>query len=342
MKYQQLLKEIKIKKFSSVYLFTGEEQYIADMMIQNIIRAAIPEGMEQLNVMTFSDKDTDISEIVGICRQLPMMSSYRVVVVRESVGLLRSSAKEGLSLFLNYIEKPENKTILIIQEKKPDKRKKIYKQIMKNSVLVNFEKLTFVEIENWIAMRLKRAGKTIGTHALRQAIERSRYIHSDHVNVEMMDNWTAQLIDYAKEKSSVSSGDVEAVIPKAIDDNIFEMINAAVAGNTGQALKMLDLFYHQGESPFGVFGLLSSQIRTMTEVEMLSEKRISPSQIASQVKRPLFIVKKMSARSRQIGLNQLIKLMMTLADLDLSMKTGKIDPELATSLLIIKLSNKKR
>ncbi len=342
MKYQQLIKEIKIKKFSPLYLFTGEEQYIADMMVQNLIRAAIPEGMEQLNVMTFSEKETEVSEIVGICRQLPMMSPYRVVVVRESAGLLRGLSKESMALFSNYIKKPENQTILIIQERKLDKRKKICKQLMQNSSVVDFEKLTFVEIENWIAMRLKRAGKTIGTQALRQAIERSRYIQSDHVNVEMMDHWTAQLIDYAKEKKSISIRDVETVIPKAIDDNIFEMINAAIAGDTGQALTMLDLFYHQGESPFGVFGLLSSQIRTMTEVAMLSERRISPSQIASQIKRPMFIVKKMSMRSRQIGLPRLKHLMMALADLDLSMKTGKIDPELATSLLIIKLSNKKR
>lgn len=342
MKYQQLIKEIKIKKFSPLYLFTGEEQYIADMMVQNLIRAAIPEGMEQLNVMTFSEKETEVSEIVGICRQLPMMSPYRVVVVREGAGLLRGLSKESMALFSNYIKEPENQTILIIQERKLDKRKKICKQLMQNSSVVDFEKLTFVEIENWIAMRLKRAGKTIGTQALRQAIERSRYIQSDHVNVEMMDHWTAQLIDYAKEKKTISIRDVETVIPKAIDDNIFEMINAAIAGDTGQALTMLDLFYHQGESPFGVFGLLSSQIRTMTEVAMLSEGRISPSQIASQVKRPMFIVKKMSMRSRQIGLPRLKHLMMALADLDLSMKTGKIDPELATSLLIIKLSNKKR
>ena len=342
MNYQQLLKNIKQNKLSPLYLFAGPEQYIADMMVGNLIKAAVSEGMHQLNVMSFSEKDTEISEIIEICRQLPMMSAYRVVVVREEVGLMRTSGKETVEAFSDYLSKPEPTTILIVLDSKPDKRKKIYKQFIKNGELVNFEKLSLVELENWMAMRLKRENKTISSRALRHAIERSRYLQSENVNVEMMDHWTAQMIDFAGSESSVSIDTVEAVIPEAIDDNIFKMIDAAIGGETGQALQMLDLFYHQGESPFGVFGLMTGQIRTMTEVGMLSERRISVSQIAKQLKRPLFVVKKMAQRCRQMGLLPLKKMMITLADLDLSMKTGKIDPELAISLLMMRLSRQKK
>jgi DNA polymerase III delta subunit len=56
----------------------------------------------------------------------------------------------------------------------------------------------------------------------------------------------------------------------------------------------------------------------------------------------LFVVKKMAQRCRQMGLLPLKKMMITLADLDLSMKTGKIDPELAISLLMMRLSRQKK
>ena len=342
MNYQQLLKNIKQNNFSPLYLFSGPEQYIANMMVDNLIKAAVPEAMYQLNVMSFSEKDTEISDIIEICRQLPMMSAYRVVIVREEVGLMRTAAKETVKAFSDYLVSPEPTTILIILDSKPDKRKKIYKQLTKNGTLVDFEKLSLVALENWIAMRLKRENKTISGRALKYAIERSRYIQSENVNVEMMDHWTAQMIDFAGTENSIGIETVEAVIPEAIDDNIFKMIDAAISGETGHALQMLDLFYHQGESPFGVFGLMTGQIRTMTEVGMLAERHISISQIAKQVRRPLFVVKKMARRCNQIGVMQLKRMMISLADIDLSMKTGKIDPERARSRLMMRLSRQKK
>jgi len=50
------------------------------------------------------------------------------------------------------------------------------------------------------------------------------------------------------------------------------MVDHAVRGQMGEALKMLQNFYLEGESPFGVFGLIAGQIRTMTMVRILTDR----------------------------------------------------------------------
>lgn len=338
MKYQELMKQMRSGQPANIYLFTGPEEYIAKMMEKQLIQTVIPAGLNQLNVMHFKDKDFEIGEVIASCRQLPMMSEHRVVVLREETGLCHSSDTKTVNAFCAYLENPEPSTILIVHDSKPDKRKKVYKTLKKVAAVVDYEKLNMVELENWIAMRFKRAHKKIGTRTLRNLIERTRYLTSDACDMAMIDNRVAQLIDYLGAETQVRLPDVAEVVPDAVDDNIFKMIDHALGGNMAGAIEMLGRFYLQGESPFGVFGLLAGQIRTMMQVCLLSHRRMPVNMIAKKVGRPVFVVKKMADRSRKYGLNKLRGWMIALGDLDLSMKTGAIDPELGIELFMMRLA----
>ena len=59
MKYQELMKQMRSGQPANIYLFTGPEEYIAKMMEKQLIQTVIPEGLNQLNVMHFKDKDFD-------------------------------------------------------------------------------------------------------------------------------------------------------------------------------------------------------------------------------------------------------------------------------------------
>ena len=98
-----------------------------------------------------------------------------------------------------------------MHDSKPDKRKKVYKTLKKVAAVVDYEKLNMVELENWIAMRFKRAHKKIGTRTLRNLIERTRYLTSDACDMAMIDNRVAQLIDYLGAETQVRLPDVAEV-----------------------------------------------------------------------------------------------------------------------------------
>lgn len=337
-KYQDLIKQIRKQQFAPVYYFTGPETTIARMMEKQLVKAVVPEGMEQLNVMTFKEKLTDVSDVMSIARQLPLMSPYRVVIVREETGLCHTADAQLIDPLMSYLKKPEPTTILILCDTKPDKRKKIYKAIQKTATVVTFEQLTLVELENWIAQRLKRAGKKIGTRTLKYLIEKTRYLDSEDVNMAMIDNRVAQLIDFAGDAEIIDRAAIDEVVPVAIDDHIFRMIDFAIQGRTADVLTMLQQFYLQGESPFGIFGLLSGQIRTMLQVRILADKRTPVNLIAKQVGRPNFVVKKMARAGNRFGKKRLMTLMTQLSDLDYQMKTGQVDPQTGIELFVMRLA----
>ncbi len=116
MRYQELMKEMNAGIFHPVYLFSGPEQYIGAMMEKNLIKKVVAEELIQLNTMSFSDKETDIASVTAICRQLPMMSEYRVVVLREETGIAHSSDATVIENLCAYLEHPEPTTLLIIYD----------------------------------------------------------------------------------------------------------------------------------------------------------------------------------------------------------------------------------
>lgn len=337
MKYQELMKVIRGGAFKPVYLFTGPETHIARMMENNLIKQVIPAGLEQINVMTFEEKDTAVEDVTGICRQLPMMSPYRVVILREETGMLHSSDKTVMDELGDYIAHPELTTVLILWDVKADKRKKWYKALKKTGDIVEYDKLREEDLGKWIGRRLQLAGKKTTQRVVNQFVERSRYLLSETANMAMVDNELNKLVDYTAGRETITLEDLAATMPVSVDDNIFRMVDHAVRGQMGEALKMLQNFYLEGESPFGVFGLIAGQIRTMTMVRILTDRGESAASIAGKVGRPGFVVKKMAA-NRKFTEAKLRRLMIDLGDLDYKMKVGAIEPEMGVELFMLTMA----
>lgn len=338
MRYRELMRAIRQKQFAPIYYFTGAEKTIAQMMENQLVRATVAPGTEQLNVMTFKEKLTDVSELMAIARQLPFMSPYRVVIVREETGICHTADTHIVEPFSDYLAKPEPQTILIICDEKPDKRKRIYKALHQHATEVTFDTLSRVDLENWIAARFKRAGKRISTQTLIHLIDKIGYLEHDNINMAMVDNRVAQLIDYVGDADTVAVADVDAVVPETADDRIFRMIDLALQGQTGEVLTMLKHFYLQGESPFGVFGLLAGQLRTMLAVQVYADNGAGDQAIAKRVGRPAFAVRKMAQTGRRFGRKGLKRLINELAELDYQMKTGQVDPEAGVALFMMRLA----
>ncbi|MGL6294007.1 DNA polymerase III subunit delta [Eubacterium aggregans] len=336
MHYQDLTKEINQGNFHPVYLFTGPEQYIGAMMEKRLVEKAVPESLVQLNVMSFSEKETDVGSVVAICRQLPMMSDHRVVILREETGILQST-DAGAEELLGYIQKPEPSTILLIYSSKPDKRKKMYKQFIKHVAVVEYNKLTQMELEKWIARRLKLGGKRTTRGVVDRFIGDTLYLQNEDQNMERVDNELGKLMDYVGDAEAITLNDLEATLPKSVDENIFRMVDFAMGGDMGEALMMLENFYLSGESPFGVFALLLSQLRTMLQVRILTDSRSTQATIAKQVGRPPFVVKKMQGTARRFTQERLMGIMAAAAQLDVQMKTGVVEPELVVELFVLRL-----
>ena len=143
--FERLSADIAARRFVPVYLLMGEESYFIDALCDRLAATILGEAERSFNQILLYGRDTEPGQVINCCRQMPMMGSYEVVIVKEAQQLRQI---EKLSL---YTQKPQVSTILIVchKEKNVDKRSAFYKQAAACGVVFESVRPRDYEIGQW-------------------------------------------------------------------------------------------------------------------------------------------------------------------------------------------------
>ena len=106
-------------------------------------------------------------QVINLCRQMPMMGSYQVVILKEAQQL------RGLDKLSLYTQKPSPTTILVIchKEKNADRRSAFYKGCAANGAVLESVRPRDYEIASWLQRFIAGKGLAIDTKALSMLTE---------------------------------------------------------------------------------------------------------------------------------------------------------------------------
>ena len=160
--YDRLRGEITARKFAPVYLLMGEEAFFIDALCDLLASTILQESERAFNQLTVYGKDSEAGQIINLCRQMPMMGSYQVVILKEAQQL------RGLDKLSLYTQKPSPTTILVIchKEKNADKRSAFYKGCAANGAVLESVRPRDYEIASWLQRFIAGKGLAIDTKAL--------------------------------------------------------------------------------------------------------------------------------------------------------------------------------
>src|SRR5690554_5870366 len=135
MTFQQLITDLKNRKFSPIYLLHGEESYYIDAVSNYIEKNVLSEAERGFNQTILYGKETDFITIVNAAKRYPMMAEYQVILIKEAQSL-EWNKDAAVSILHGYLENPLNSTIIVFDFKhgKFDKRKKAYKLFQNKGV----------------------------------------------------------------------------------------------------------------------------------------------------------------------------------------------------------------
>ena len=152
---EDILKDLKNRKFKPLYLLHGEEPYYIDLVGNYVEHQLLSDADKGFNQTVLYGKDTEIMTMLGAAKRYPMMADYQVVLVKEAQDMKwgkDDDDKKSINPLLNYLENPLPSTILVFCYKygKFDKRKKTYKAIEKNGLIFESTSLYDNKIPGWI------------------------------------------------------------------------------------------------------------------------------------------------------------------------------------------------
>ena len=210
-----------------------DTQLFIDALTDQLAATILDEAARAFNQITVYGRDSEAGQVINLCRQMPMMGQYQVVILKEAQQL------KGLDKLSLYTQKPSPTTILVIchKEKNADKRSAFYKGCAANGTVLESVRPRDYEIAAWLQQFIRQKGFTIDPKALSML--------TDHLGTDIakISNELQKLtVSLPEGTQRITDADIEANIGISKDFNNFELCKAVVTRDMARALMIAEHF----------------------------------------------------------------------------------------------------
>lgn len=229
--FRRLSADIDARKYSPVYLLMGEEPYFIDALCEKLATTVLNEAERSFNQITLYGRDTDGGTVASYCRQIPMMGSYEVIIVKEAQRL------EKLELLASYTSKPQKSTILVIchKEKNADKRQQLYKTCAANGTVFESVRPRDYEIKEWLGGFVRSKGLEIDPSSIELLVN---HLGTD---ISRISNELSKLtVSLPADNRRITAATIEEYIGISKEFNNFELCKAVATKDVKRALTIAD------------------------------------------------------------------------------------------------------
>lgn len=224
----EILSDIKSGKFAPVYLLMGDEAYYTDLVCDAVIENALDEASRDFNETVCYGSDVNADTVITAARRFPMMAERQLVVVKDA------QAMRDLEQLAVYCEAPLDSTVLVLLMRgaSADKRKSLYKQALKNGVVLESNALRDYEMPSWISSYYTKRGLEIAPEAAALLAE------SAGTDLSRIVAETDKLLKNLPEGArQVTSSDIEKNVGISREFSIFELTKELSLRNGAKALR---------------------------------------------------------------------------------------------------------
>lgn len=288
-------------------------------------------GVEKLRkdraVETYDAAETGPETIISACNSYSLFGDGPFVLVRN-LDAWNASQKAKI---VDYLENPSPEADLLMLGEKLGAREKLLAAVKKMGEVHDFKQPTGKALAKWAVGHAKKQGLELPEDVAGELVTRCS---DDKVRVM---GEIEKLALYAEGIATLE--DVEALVPPDLQSNIFRFVDALSAGERGKALELLEALLSTNEPPLRILYMIRRQFRLLARARSHFKGGASRSEVASTLKVPPFVAKKLEEQSSmsEEGLENALALVL---DLERGLKGGsELGDELQVELAVLKLSS---
>ena len=268
MKPHEIPHAIKRNGPSPMYLVLGEEDYFRARAVEDISSAvlgrtssadsmegreeSLPDSNQFAEDVLYGD-ETDASEILNRCLEVPLFSSHPLVIVKWGEKL---SAGNGEGL-IPYFQNPSTSSTLVVVASKLDGRLKWVQALKRHAVIVECVPLFENQRLPWIKQEASRLGVKLtqeAAHMLKELAGEGLFVVRRELD---------KLRCYVAQGQMVGPKHIAEIQGVEPGISVFELASAIGSRNTGLALSILVKNLDTGEVPLRILGSLIWQYRRL-------------------------------------------------------------------------------
>ena len=231
--FQDIMKDLKARRFSPIYILMGEEAYYIDQITNYIAENVLTPAEQDFNLNICFGADVSAVQVTDMAKRFPMMAEYQVVIVKEAQNIHSLDALE------KYLKNPAKTTILIWCHKngKIDARKKVISLAEAHGVVFESKKLKEYQLAGFMQNYLAAKKITIEPKATQMM--------ADHIGADLS-RLTSELdkvaLSLSENDKRITPDIVEKEVGVSKNFNTFELRDAIVNRNVFKANQIVNYF----------------------------------------------------------------------------------------------------
>ena len=311
-----------------VYLLYGTVDYLINKTIDKIIN---DNKIDEFNVNKYDLTNSLLTDIINDASSMSLFSDKKIIIVNNAyifTGTNKKYTEQNTEELENYLNNINDNTILIFttNNEKLDERKKITKLVKKNGIVKDFNSIDNISLVKNLFEDYSISNDNV-KYLISRVGEDSSILASEIEKIKI----------YKNDDKTITHDDITNLTTKSLEVNNFKLIDAIINKNKAEAFSLYQDRIKLNEEPIAIIISLANQIRIMYQVKQLYLEGYTENNIASILKIHPYRVKLASQNARKYDSDILLNYLKQLADLDINIKTGKVDKTLGLELFIIAL-----
>ncbi len=275
-------------------------------------------GLEKLD-----GEESEYSRMVEALQNLPFLASKKLVVLRNP-----GANKEFAEKFEKLLETIPETNDLLIYESQLDKRTAYAKLLQKKTEYKAYDELGERELPRWLVDEAKNRGGSLNMGDATYLVNRAG------ASQQLLSNELDKLLAY---NPSITRETIDLLTEETPKSTIFQLLDAAFAGNTKRALELYQDQRAQRVEPQAIIPMLVWQLQALAIIKTAGNKPIE--EIAKESKLNPFVLRKSAAIANKLSLRQLKQLIHELRELDVALKSTSIDADEALKHYLMSINH---
>lgn len=289
---------------------------------------------EDMNMMTYWCQETSISEMIEDALTPPFFTEYKMIIMKNPLFLTTQKQKdvseEDIQMLMDYLSKDNPTTIFVIyhDQKNFDERKKIVKKLRKDLRFIEVGKLDDHQLFKTTHQAIKKRGCEIDDDALELLLSR---MPNDLLEISQEVN---KLCLYSQH---ITRETIDVMVAKQVEENVFELTKAILNKEMGKSIQIYKDLMMNNEEPIKLIVLIANSLRLLYQVKLLDRKGYNDQEIAKMLSLNPYRLKYVRQDGKDYDIQELLQKLDELSQLDVNIKTGKIDRFRGLELFLIRI-----
>lgn len=287
---------------------------------------------ETFEVSSLDLSDVDCGSVLSELETIPFLTEKKVVVLKNALLFSKQDDGKYADTFLAYLKNPNQSTILIIEiTEKPDAKDKVFKAIKKNSLYFSLDMLDDKNLISFTRKSFENDGYKIEQSLVSEVVRRCSN------DLALLKSSIEKIKLFKLDSKVVKLEDINLLITKSVEDNVFDIVNAVLEHNVKKAYYLYQDLISNNYDVTQLVSLILNKFNEILLVKRLVDSRYSKEEIMQTFKvssgRAYYMMKDAS----KITEETLKKQINSLCLLEYQIKSGQIDKNIGFEIYLTKI-----